>query len=348
MATNVCHRRVLALLKRQGGQLDRLYARKSREIAQVLKRYDLKDEKNVWKRNSAVEKEIEKILLGLDDELKAFILENVGQGQTLANNCIDLTVDRYTSGMDMTAQQRESFYFRNGVVLASYIDGVSRKLNLSSNVWNVAEQSKEQIEFFLRDGLANGTSATEIASDLKKFLKEPDRRFRRIRDENGVLQLSNPAKDYHPGRGVYRSSYKNALRLARNEINIAYRATEFDRIQELDFVKGIRVNLSNAHPRYDICDELQGLYPKKFRFLGWHPNCLCFTTTVLMQPNEFVSALNRNDFSNVSGIRSIPRRAQTYLNQNKDSFERLKSRPYWFENFKNTRDGYTLKANITR
>ena len=51
----------------------------------------------------------------------------------------------------------------------------------------------------------------------------------------------------HPGRGVYRSSYMNARRLAATETNIAYRTADHLRWQKMDFVVGIEIVLSDNH-----------------------------------------------------------------------------------------------------
>ena len=77
-------------------------------------------------------------------------------------------------------------------------------------------------------------------------MNEPDRLYRRVRDKGGNLRLSKAAKMYHPGQGVYRSSAKNAQRLTRTEINMAYRESEYLRWQQLDFIVGIRVMLSRV------------------------------------------------------------------------------------------------------
>lgn len=138
--------------------------------------------------------------------------------------------------------------------------------------------------------------------------------LRRVRDKRGLLQLSKRAKAFHPGQGVYRSSYKNARRLTATENNIAYRTADYLRYQQMDFVVGIQICLSNNHtvllqpgettsdktqlradgtPKanavrhlVDICDELQGRYPKDFKFTGWHPHCRCHVITILKTEEE--------------------------------------------------------------
>lgn len=54
----------------------------------------------------------------------------------------------------------------------------------------------------------------------------------------------------------------------------------------MDFVLGQRVNLSRSHPKKDICDKLAGDYPVDFVFDGWHPQCFCFVTPILMDEDE--------------------------------------------------------------
>ena len=145
------------------------------------------------------------------------------------------------------------------------VRGETEGLNLSDRVWRYTDQFKQEIELGLDLGLGEGRSADQISRDLRGYLREPNKLFRRVRDKHGNLVLSKAAKAYHPGRGVYRSSYKNARRLAATETNIAYRSADHIRWNQLDFVVGIRINLSKNHtingvPFTDICDDLQGLY----------------------------------------------------------------------------------------
>lgn len=151
-----------------------------------------------------------------------------------------------------------------------------------------------------------GTSAMELAADIKKYLNNPDMMFRRFRykDENGewkrkwkqkvmggngkVHFIDADPKAYHPGRGVYRSSARNAQRLARTEINMAYRKAEQERWKSFDFVVGYEVKITqNGKHVEDICDCLKGRYRKDFKFMGWHPMCMCYTIPILKTEDEF-------------------------------------------------------------
>ena len=167
---------------------------------------------------------------------------------------------------------------------------------MSENVWKYATQFKDEIEMGLDVGIRDGLDAASMARQLKQYLQFPDMLFRRVRDEHGVLHLSQRAAAFHPGQGVYRSSYKNARRLAATETNMAYRTSDHERWQDLDFVVGIEIHLSNNHtclnnkgkpvPFFDICDELQGKYPKEFKFVGWHPHCRCIATPIMKTKAE--------------------------------------------------------------
>lgn len=162
-------------------------------------------------------------------------------------------------------------------------------MSLSQRVWKYVGQYREQLESALDAGLGEGRSAAQLSRDVRQNLKDPNRLFRRVRDKRGNLVLSKAARAFHPGRGVYRSSAKNAARLTRSEINMAYRESDYLRWQSLDFVVGFEVKRSNHEPlcKCDICEKLKGRYPKNFKFKGWHPQCMCYAVPILMDEETF-------------------------------------------------------------
>src|SRR5690606_19096834 len=139
-----------------------------------------------------------------------------------------------------------------------------------------SSQFRSEIEQGLYAGISEGMPAAKMASEQKKYLREPNKLFRRVRDASGKLVLSKAAREYHPGQGVYRSSFKNSLRLTRTETNMAYRTADYERYSRTKFILGFEVRLSANHPKFDICDHMTGNYPSTFKFIGWHPNCLCY------------------------------------------------------------------------
>lgn len=224
-------------------------------------------------------------------------------------------------------------------------------LDLSKRVWKYAGQFRDTMEMGIDVGVGEGTSAQQLSKDLRNSLVDPDKLFRRVRDKRGQLHLSKAAKAFHPGQGVYRSSYKNAMRLARSEINMAYKQADQLRWQNLDFVVGFEVRLSNNHtlngkPFKDICDKLAGRYPKNFVFKGWHPQCRCLVVPILQDPDEFdkqeldelKAALKGSEYKKYSSrnlVKDVPDNFKEWVDENKDASKNWSSQPYFIrDNFK--------------
>lgn len=214
-------------------------------------------------------------------------------------------------------------------------------LNLSQKVWKYTSQFKEEMELALSVSLGRGDSAATVSRHVRQYLQEPDRLFRRVRDEKGNLKLSKRAAAYHPGPGQYRSSYKNAMRLARTETNMAYRATDNERRQQHPWIIGVEVKRSKHKFPCKICEKLTGRYPKDFNFRGWHPQCRCYTTDILASEDEIIAyrraMLNGEDVSNwqFSGqITDLPDSAREWILDNSDRIEQAAandSLPYWIK-----------------
>ena len=75
-----------------------------------------------------------------------------------------------------------------------------RRHGLVERVWRYVGQYRDQLETALDVGLGEGRSAQELARDVKKNLRDPDRLFRRVRDKRGNLVLSKAARAFHPGK----------------------------------------------------------------------------------------------------------------------------------------------------
>lgn len=223
-------------------------------------------------------------------------------------------------------------------------------LTLSNRVWNTTKQLRREMELAMTVSIGEGESASHISRQVRKYLREPDRLFRRVRDEaTGNLGLSRAAAAYHPGRGVYRSSYKNAMRLARTETNMAYRTADNLRWEQMQFVTGVRINLSHNHPEPDICDELAGDYPKDFRFTGWHAQCFCYATPITCGEDEFVAMqqaiLAGEEPVPASGIiTEMPDNFQKWMRENKDRIMAAQNDgrlPYFLrDNWERAKDAY--------
>lgn len=225
----------------------------------------------------------------------------------------------------------------------------------------MTDQYKTELELAIGAGIADGKSAAELSKVVRQYLNEPHKLFRRVRDKEGHLRLSKVAKAYHPGRGVYRSSYRNAVRLAATENNMAYRTADHLRWQQIPWVVGIEIKLSNNHncrgvapgAFYDICDELKGVYPKDFKFTGWHPPCRCFAVAKQADRKEFEEYQRRlldgedvSDYRFSGEVKVLPQNFRDWHSGNVERITRGKSQPYFLrDNEKYTKTVKTPGGN---
>lgn len=230
-------------------------------------------------------------------------------------------------------------YFNNNAgALNSFLKRQRNGLNLSQRIWKISDGYKDNIESAITLAIKDGKSAQQLSRDVRQYLQQPDKLFRRIAeyDESGKLKkwhLSKPALEYSSGTGMYRSSYKNALRLASTEINMAYRTADQIRWSQMDFVVGYEVKRSSTNP-YDcpLCDALAGKYPKSFSFASWHPHCRCYAVPILKTDEE----MDRDDERIMSGkkplvlsesrITSVPAGYKKWVADNSDRIRQAQKR----------------------
>lgn len=251
---------------------------------------------------------------------------------------------------------------RNLEALQTFQQRKVEGMNLSQRVWKYVGQYKDQLESALDVGLGEGRSADQLSRDVRGNLKEPNRLFRRVRDKRGNLVLSKAARAFHPGQGVYRSSYKNAMRLTRSEINMAYRESEFLRWQSLDFVVGFEIHRSNHEPlcECDLCERLVGRYPKTFKFKGWHPQCMCYATPILMDEETFdenelgdlKAALRGTQYKPLQAknvVTDVPDEFKKWVKDHIEAQKNWGSTPYFIkDNFKDGKLSEGLKIDLPK
>ena len=280
---------------------------------------------------------IETLLESLKLGLQTVIVNGVRSEWTLANNKNnELCNQVFGDNVGKLPQAAYRKYFSsNPEALEAFTQRKVAGLRLSDRVWNYTNQFKDEIEMGLDVGIRDGLSADEMSRQLRTFLKYPDKLFRRVRDKDGNLQLSKRAAAFHPGQGVYRSSYKNARRLAATESNIAYRTADYLRWQELDFVVGILIEPSKSNHEPDICDDLKGRYPKDFKWTGWHPHCRCHALTILKTKQEMARDTQRilqgeEPLSeSVNQVSAIPDAFNAWIDENRERAKGWASMPYF-------------------
>lgn len=225
--------------------------------------------------------------------------------------------------------------YQNLEALETFKNRKIKDFTVSDRVWDIAKKAQSEIELALSVSLEEGKSAVQLSREVRNLLNNPTALFRRVRDKYGNLVLSKNAQNYHPGQGVYRSAYKNALRLASNEINVAYKSADWLRIQQNPDVVGFEVRLSPQHKVYDMCDELKGKYPKSFRFHGWHVGCKCHIITILKTDEELIKELKADEElppeSSSNYVGDVPSNYKQWVTDNKDRFKNWKTKPYFIE-----------------
>ena len=237
----------------------------------------------------SVQKEMQRITEQLAERVTVVIETGSKKQWLFACDKNDAFISSIMDTSKVSKARLKKMQDRNLDALAAFQGRKVDGMNLSQRVWKYVGQFKDQLENALDVGLGEGRSADELSRDVRQNLRDPNRLFRRVRDKRGNLVLSKREAAFHPGRGVYRSSYKNAMRLTRSEINMAYRESDWQRWQSLDFVVGFEIHRSNHEPlcKCDTCEKLVGRYPKTFKFKGWHPQCMCYATPVLMDEDTF-------------------------------------------------------------
>lgn len=290
----------------------RIYNSTLSELIDLVKGTELEDGKPFSFEEYGCQAEANKLLRRLYSSVYKEIRGDSEKEWMLSNSHSDDLVKGIFGEKSIKEHQCARFFNRNREAMDAFLSrkSGSASLDLSQRVWKYGEQLKVELEDSLDLAIGEGIPANRLASKIQEYLREPDRFYRRFRVRAGEDADGNPLygriwkrrvfdketetykwidedpKKYKSGQGVYRSSYRNAQRLARTETNIAYRTADYERWQQLDFVVGIEIKLSNNHPHTDICDDLKGIYPKTFKWTGWHPNCRCYMVPVRATEKE--------------------------------------------------------------
>ena len=165
--------------------------------------------------------------------------------------------------------KRQRVYFQtNSETLKAFQERVDGGMNLSGRVWKQSVAYRRELECAVSAGIEKGMSAITLSKRISKYLANFD-------------QLKADYKEKYGKAADCHDCQYQSIRLARTEINMAYRTAEQKRWQQFDFVLGYEIKLSGSHPVTDICDELKGRYPKDFHFMGWHPSCYSEDSEVL-------------------------------------------------------------------
>lgn len=284
--------------------------------------------------SKAMAKIVSEVKIETDRATRAEWLEAAGKNDAL--------VDRILLTSGLSRDQIEQFYNHNLDALDAFQSRKEKGIGLSDRIWRNTEQYKREIELGIDTAFGDGRPATTLSRDVRNYLKEPNKLFRRVRDKYGNLQLSKAAKAYNPGRGVYRSSYMNAKRLAVSEINMAYKASDQTRYEQLPIVLGYEIKKSKNHPNRDICDDLAGKYSKYFKFKGWHSFCRCYMVSILIDDEDrailqrkILKGEDLSTFKPKGVVNGVPPGFDKWIKENGSRVNGWSNTPYWIrDNFK--------------
>ncbi len=171
-------------------------------------------------------------------------------------------------------------------------------MQLSDRIWRVDQEAQERIKQVYLNALSQGQSAWDLAKELEQYLGAGQdcprwtstRLFGRTKgeiaagDQTGLKRGDDCAE-----QGVAW----NALRLARNEIQVAHQMANDAIWAKIPWIEKEKIHLSDAHPPIGCeCESIAGKeYPKGEIILPIHIQCMCYKTAVLMKADDFTSQL---------------------------------------------------------
>lgn len=242
------------------------------EIAKEIKRLQAKRTMSPQKygkqlaKNKELLKSINSEYDKLRNSLDSYLSDSMEKEWQFANFKNDELVENYIKG-NISA----SYMNHNSKALKSFL----KSRPFRSKIWELTADSKQLVTDYIATGITQGRSSVSIARDLNRINSNPYNVT--VFDADGnptkLSKVSPFIRDYKAQKGQYKKPLSNLKRLVRTETNKAYRTSDNERMQQLDFIVGYEVHLSDSHPKYDICDEMKGKYPKSFSFTGWHPHC---------------------------------------------------------------------------
>lgn len=141
----------------------------------------------------------------------------------------------------------------------------------SEKIWDLTTRTEQDLKRIVANGMGAGDHPSVIARKLKKYISP------NITDASKL--------GIETGPGIYRSPYRNALRLTRTEMAKSYTRASLAFTGDKPWVSGYEINLSVNHDQYDECDDnaAGGPYTKEQidELVPAHPHCMCLPTPII-------------------------------------------------------------------
>lgn len=230
------------------------------------------------------------------------------------------------------------YYRDNSDALKAFQGRKDKGLNLSSKIWNQSKIYSESLESAISCAIEKGSSAITLSKKISQYL----------------IDFPSLQKDYTDKFGkaahILDCEYKS-IRLARTEINMAYRSAEQARWQQMDFVVGYEVKRSKREFACKLCESLVGKYPKDFVFKGWHPSCRCYVIPILKTEEEFWKYDGRSKATtdSVNEVKDVPDNFKSLVIDNRQKIDEAKRNgtlPYFLKDNDNIIKSISIEESV--
>lgn len=295
----------------------------------------------MWSDYPQTRKRIRDLQERFVEDIGSVIYSGTSEEWKNSNEVQDLLANKVlqTYGATIGKEKYEILYQPNNDALKAFQQRKDKGFTISDKLWNQSTLYKQELEEAISCAIQKGTSAITLSKQISKYLLDFPQLQKDYKERFGKASRAMDCE--------YRS-----IRLAASEINMAYRQAENLRWQQMDFVVGYEIKLSNNHtcngkPFQDICDILAGKYPKDFQWTGWHPLCRCYKIPILKTEEEFWEWDGRNEATtaSVNEVKDVPDAFKKWINENIQRAKSWDSAPYFIrDNDKYIREDF--KVNV--
>ena len=295
----------------------------------------------MWSDYPQTRKRIRDLQERFVEDIGSVIYSGTSEEWKNSNEVQDLLANKVlqTYGATIGKEKYEILYQPNNDALKPFQQRKDKGFTISDKLWNQSTLYKQELEEAISCAIQKGTSAITLSKQISKYLLDFPQLQKDYKERFGKASRAMDCE--------YRS-----IRLAASEINMAYRQAENLRWQQMYFVVGYEIKLSNNHtcngkPFQDICDILAGKYPKDFQWTGWHPLCRCYKIPILKTEEEFWEWDGRSEATtaSVNEVKDVPDAFKKWINENIQRAKSWDSAPYFIrDNDKYIREDF--KVNV--
>lgn len=300
----------------------------------------------MWSDYPQTRKRIRDLQERFVEDIGAVIYSGTSEEWKNSNEVQDLLANKVlqTYGATIGKKNYEILYQPNNDALKAFQQRKDKGFTISDKLWNQSTLYKQELEEAISCAIQKGMSVIILSKQISKYLLDFPQLQKDYKERFGKASRSMDCE--------YRS-----IRLAASEINMAYRQAENLRWQQMDFVVGYEIKLSNNHtcngkPFQDICDILAGKYPKDFQWTGWHPLCRCYKIPILKTEEEFWEWDGRSEATtaSVNEVKDVPDAFKKWVLDNQERISTAKKRntlPYFLRDNKSVYQKITVESSIS-